>query len=725
MDPAFEAYLQGDNAQLDALGPLSDFEVFGDGAEMAGLMGDPHQQQHQQQAQHDHKNSLATKHAVLADNAIHPNGSSYPTPVNSAPFIPDQQQQNNFMSPFAIGPHTAHQQHVVMDGRRDNGANMGQQSTPHLPLDASLAELDEILFTPMLSPAMTPMGSTLMRPGINTDGEWDMNQQLFSLPGATMDANQQQLQQQQLYRQQQLAQMTPRQMPYTANIQQRQKNIAPPPISIPQHIAPTSQPSSAGPVQGRFAMPVNDHVAKKQKTAASSRNSSRQGSPATPAVSASANRRNVASRRLEWTSTSKETSPVPSEAISPASIGEVNGISLDSSNAQAPITPAMLMHLQQQQQQTQQRPDTAASSTHSPATSLHDARPIKSRGGRPVASDTKADTDSSAGSPAAVMRSPVVPLPPPSNAPLRPRVSTTSGGSKTPSLKSSHSKAKSVTSSPALGPTIVSANVNGSSGGGNGSNARIRASPELRPLLPGGMSPQLGAMLASKSNYQHIVDGTYDQLNISYPTGMTHGLETRRTSHKAAEQKRRDHLKECFEQLRSALADKPDIGASKIVLLKKGYEQLMDQQMHLRAKDDEIAQLRALIKQSGIELPPELDSMNSSRSSSNNNSSHNVNNRSTPGTEVDRLAVPSANTALSSSGASSRSDGDGDGDGDDDQDLELLPESMSMSLEEDASTKMTTTADGHDAGHADDAKMIEAFGQPSSGTGTPTPDTRR
>ncbi len=99
--------------------------------------------------------------------------------------------------------------------------------------------------------------------------------------------------------------------------------------------------------------------------------------------------------------------------------------------------------------------------------------------------------------------------------------------------------------------------------------SRPQASPELRPILPGGMSPQVGAMLASKSNYQHIMDGTYEQLNLSYPSNMHNGLENRRTSHKAAEQKRRDHLKECFDQLRHLLPEKLDGSASKVILLKK------------------------------------------------------------------------------------------------------------------------------------------------------------
>lgn len=149
-----------------------------------------------------------------------------------------------------------------------------------------------------------------------------------------------------------------------------------------------------------------------------------------------------------------------------------------------------------------------------------------------------------------------------------------------------HSRSKSVCSSPALNPQCY------------------KASPELRPILPGGMSPQVGAMLASKSNYQHIVDGTYDQLNISYPQGMTHGLEVRRTSHKAAEQKRRDHLKDCFELMRTILPDRPEAGASKVAILKKGYEHILQLHSTLEDKDAEIARLKSAAATPNVDPSP-------------------------------------------------------------------------------------------------------------------------
>ncbi|KAK4703483.1 hypothetical protein P7C70_g2731, partial [Phenoliferia sp. Uapishka_3] len=74
------------------------------------------------------------------------------------------------------------------------------------------------------------------------------------------------------------------------------------------------------------------------------------------------------------------------------------------------------------------------------------------------------------------------------------------------------------------------------------------------------------ARLSTKSNYQNIMDGRgVDLLGLDPSTvsalNATQGVgaDNRRTSHKAAEQKRRDSLKLCFEELRRIL---PPIAAS-------------------------------------------------------------------------------------------------------------------------------------------------------------------
>ncbi|KAI8986465.1 hypothetical protein BDB01DRAFT_785761 [Pilobolus umbonatus] len=62
-------------------------------------------------------------------------------------------------------------------------------------------------------------------------------------------------------------------------------------------------------------------------------------------------------------------------------------------------------------------------------------------------------------------------------------------------------------------------------------------------------------ILASKSNYQNLLEGKGDALGISFSTEIKSGLEIRRTAHKAAEQKRRDSLKTWFDRLRNEVED--------------------------------------------------------------------------------------------------------------------------------------------------------------------------
>ena len=81
-----------------------------------------------------------------------------------------------------------------------------------------------------------------------------------------------------------------------------------------------------------------------------------------------------------------------------------------------------------------------------------------------------------------------------------------------------------------------------------------------------GLPPDALARLSTKSNYQNIMDGRgVDLLGLDPSTVSAlnatqgAGADNRRTSHKAAEQKRRDSLKLCFEELRRIL---PPIAAS-------------------------------------------------------------------------------------------------------------------------------------------------------------------
>ncbi|THV44278.1 hypothetical protein BGAL_0683g00020 [Botrytis galanthina] len=72
-----------------------------------------------------------------------------------------------------------------------------------------------------------------------------------------------------------------------------------------------------------------------------------------------------------------------------------------------------------------------------------------------------------------------------------------------------------------------------------------KISPSIKPLLPGGSSMHDDAtaslLLASKSNYQNILEGTHLP-GVSYPSELSTNLTSKRTSHKLAEQGRRNRI---------------------------------------------------------------------------------------------------------------------------------------------------------------------------------------
>ncbi|KAF9566829.1 hypothetical protein EC968_003572 [Mortierella alpina] len=118
-------------------------------------------------------------------------------------------------------------------------------------------------------------------------------------------------------------------------------------------------------------------------------------------------------------------------------------------------------------------------------------------------------------------------------------------------------------------------------------------SPSLKPWLPGVSQNEVMARLASKSNYQNILDGDHTALGLSYNTDLHSGIELRRTSHKAAEQKRRDSLKNCFDDLRQMIPNIQEKAPSKVFLLKKSFDYICNLKSDVAKRDLELARLRA------------------------------------------------------------------------------------------------------------------------------------
>lgn len=65
-------------------------------------------------------------------------------------------------------------------------------------------------------------------------------------------------------------------------------------------------------------------------------------------------------------------------------------------------------------------------------------------------------------------------------------------------------------------------------------------------------SPTHALLLASKSNYQNLLEGNHLP-GVHYPDSLSTGLTSKRTSHKVAEQGRRNRINEALKEMQSLL----------------------------------------------------------------------------------------------------------------------------------------------------------------------------
>lgn len=166
---------------------------------------------------------------------------------------------------------------------------------------------------------------------------------------------------------------------------------------------------------------------------------------------------------------------------------------------------------------------------------------------------------------------------------------------------------------------------------------RPQQSPRaLKPLISPSLHPNgkrlstieeetARALLTSKSNYENLKEGKAKSLGIDFNTTIQSGIENRRSAHKAAEQKRRDTLKQSFDSLRTEIIeamveeeaeDAVDVDElrntkekdvkqmSKVVLLQHSYEYILRLKNDNKRKDEKQLQMRqelmALRKQLGL-----------------------------------------------------------------------------------------------------------------------------
>ncbi|PHH64546.1 hypothetical protein CDD81_4325 [Ophiocordyceps australis] len=89
-----------------------------------------------------------------------------------------------------------------------------------------------------------------------------------------------------------------------------------------------------------------------------------------------------------------------------------------------------------------------------------------------------------------------------------------------------------------------------------------RISPNIKPLIPGTPGPSVedtaSRLLASKSNYQNILEGNTVP-GVSYPSELSTNLTSKRTSHKIAEQGRRNRINMALQTMASLLPDQPKL----------------------------------------------------------------------------------------------------------------------------------------------------------------------
>jgi hypothetical protein len=119
--------------------------------------------------------------------------------------------------------------------------------------------------------------------------------------------------------------------------------------------------------------------------------------------------------------------------------------------------------------------------------------------------------------------------------------------SRRPELKSRNSKKRGSVSHALVSPAL-----------------RPRISPSIRPLVPEGATStedQHTQFLASRSNYQNLIDNTHLP-GVSYPADLPTQLTSKRTSHKIAEQGRRQRINTALTEMNKLLPkESPVIGA--------------------------------------------------------------------------------------------------------------------------------------------------------------------
>lgn len=117
----------------------------------------------------------------------------------------------------------------------------------------------------------------------------------------------------------------------------------------------------------------------------------------------------------------------------------------------------------------------------------------------------------------------------------------------------------------------------------------IKPSPVIHPKPSRHqILPDLSLVLASKSNYQTILEGTHSQLGLSYPDSLSADLTSKRTSHKLAEQGRRNRINAALADLAKLLAPQHH-AASKALTVEMAIDYIKSLQMEIHDAKERLA----------------------------------------------------------------------------------------------------------------------------------------
>lgn len=101
-------------------------------------------------------------------------------------------------------------------------------------------------------------------------------------------------------------------------------------------------------------------------------------------------------------------------------------------------------------------------------------------------------------------------------------------------------------------------------------------------------SDDLSALLASKSNYQNIVEGNHNQLGLLYPDTLSADLTSKRTSHKLAEQGRRNRINTALGDLAKLLVPDANQVPSKATTVELAIKRINDLKTELEGCKDRL-----------------------------------------------------------------------------------------------------------------------------------------